>query len=290
MPMTSASTSDTDSDAPETFTLAESKKSAKRKNDDVEKAHAAQRKKSKLKNQERDKLLKEQAEKRKEKVKGGEEPLSVEARMERAMREAEEEASDEEEGGNKRRVDVKAEVKEQSEEWKGLPDAESDSEMEEDDENSSLASDSDEEMGEEGSSLGEDFNDDGLDDPDSLHSLKTSADRLPDHVFEAAFASHQKAHQAGLKTTETGKPKTKEKKRKNKSKDIIIGSKTIRTLSSALQTSKSGAHAQTRKMQRYIDRTLSLKGGNSTVKGWQRRPANIGVFKQSGPALNFSRS
>ncbi|KIL62832.1 hypothetical protein M378DRAFT_199063 [Amanita muscaria Koide BX008] len=287
--MTFASTSDTDSDVPETFTLAESKKSAKRKNVDVEKAHAAQRKKSKLKNQERDKLLKEQAEKRKER-KGGEDPLSVEARMKRAMREAEEEASDEEEGENKRRVDVEAEVNEQSEEWKGLSDAESDSEMEEDDENSGLASDSDEEMGEEGSSLGEDSNDDGLDDPDSLHNLKTSADRLPDHVFEAAFASHQKAHQAGLKTTETGKPKTKEKKRKNKSKDIIIGSKTIRTLSSALQTSKSGAHAQTRKMQRYIDRTLSLKGGNSTVKGWQRRPANIGVFKQSGPALNFARS
>ncbi|KAF8345751.1 hypothetical protein F5887DRAFT_917124 [Amanita rubescens] len=262
---TSDPSSDSDN-APEAFTLAESKKSAKRKSGEIEKAHAAINRQSKLKNQERDRVLKEQAKRRKERVnaEGDEDGRvgSLEARMERAMKEAQDEES----------VVV-------------------DSEGEHHD--GELASDMDLDVQAEDEDM--EFGEDGTDDDEEEEDLeKKSTKHLPDHLFEAAFASQNaQVEDASKSTTKSSslKPKpSKKKKRKTQSKDIVLGSRTIRTLLSTSQISREGSYAPMRKTQKYIDRSLALKGGNSRVRGWQRKAANIGVMRHSGPAAKFSRS
>jgi len=188
---TSDSSSDSD-DTPETFTLAESKKSAKRKSEEIEKAHAAINRQSKLKNQEKDRVLKEQAKRRKERenAQGDEDGRAdaLEARMERAMKEAQDEESL---------------VVDSEEERDGFSDDEIEGE---------LASDME-------------FGEDGTDEEEEDLEQK-STKHLPDHLFEAAFASQNvQLEDASNSTTKTSsKPKpSKKKKRKTQSKDIVLG-------------------------------------------------------------------
>lgn len=187
---TGGSSLESDLDAPESFSLAESKKSAKRKNEEIQKAHTAIKRQGKLKNQERDRTLKEQAKRRKERVNKEREDVIVdtpEARMERAMKEAREEGS---EGG--------------------------DSEGGEQDNFSGVGVE-DEDM-----ESGDDENEEVL--------AKKPSNHLPDHLFEVAFTSHntQQAEASNSPIQTSRKPKEaalapKKKKRKAQSKDMIIG-------------------------------------------------------------------
>ena len=195
---TSDSSSDSD-DTPETFTLAESKKSAKRKSEEIEKAHAAINRQSKLKNQEKDRVLKEQAKRRKERenAQGDEDGRAdaLEARMERAMKEAQDEESL---------------VVDSEEERDGFSDDEIEGELSSDME----------------------FGEDGTDEEEEDLEQK-STKHLPDHLFEAAFASQNvQLEDASNSTTKTSsKPKpSKKKKRKTQSKDIVLGWVSFRIL------------------------------------------------------------
>lgn len=190
------SSSESDSDAPESFSLAESKKSAKRKNEEIEKAHTAIKRQGKRKNQERDRTLKEQAKRRKESVNKESEDAAVdtpETRMERAMKEAQEEGS---EGG--------------------------DSEGEKDGFSGLGVEGEDMESGESSS--------DGMDDESEEILAKRPPKHLPDHLFEVAFASQNaqlaEASTSPVRTSRKSKEvalASKKKKRKAQSKDMVIG-------------------------------------------------------------------
>jgi hypothetical protein len=205
---TSDSSSDSD-DAPEAFTLAESKKSAKRKSEEIEKAHAAINRQSKLKNQERDRVLKEQAKRRKEKGNaegdGRGRVDALEARMERAMKEAQGEES------------VVADSEEEHHD--GFLDDGIEGELASDMDPDVQAEDEDMEFGEDGS---DEEDEDEEEDPETK-----STKHLPDHLFEAAFASqHAQLEETSKSTTKSSslKPKPpKKKKRKTQSKDIVLG-------------------------------------------------------------------
>ena len=188
---TSDSSSDSD-DAPETFTLAESKKSAKVRSGEIEKVHAAINRKSKLKNQKRDRVLKDLAKRRNEieNDKGDEDGRvgALEERMERAMKDAQDEEN----------VVVDSE-----EERDNFSDDEIEGEL------------VDVEVEDEDMEFGTDEEEEDLDRKPTKH--------LPDHLFEAAFAS-QNAQLEESMTKCSSKPKpSRKKKRKTQSKDIVLG-------------------------------------------------------------------
>lgn len=195
---TGDSSSESDSDSPESFSLVESKKSAKRKNEEIQKAHAAIKRQSKLKNQERDRVLKEQAKRRKERENPEGEDVAVdspEARMARAMQEAQEEENEFEDSARSG--------------------------------SSGLAvggADEDEDMESGESSV------DGMDDEDDEVLVKKPPKHLPDHLFEVAFASQNaqlaESSNSTIETPNKSKQATlasKKKKRTSQSKDIIVG-------------------------------------------------------------------
>jgi hypothetical protein len=201
---TGGSSSEADSDVPESFSLAESKKSAKRKNEEIQRAHTAIKRQGKLKNQERDRTLKEQAKRRpgKESVNKEREDVAVdtpEARMERAMMEAQEEGS----GGG-------------------------DSEGGEQDGFSGLGVEDEIASEEEDMESGE-SSADGMDvEIEEIPAKKPK--HLPDHLFEVAFASQNaqlaEASNSPIPTSRKSKEaalSSKKKKRKEQFKDMVIG-------------------------------------------------------------------
>ncbi|KAF9242346.1 hypothetical protein BU15DRAFT_60470 [Melanogaster broomeanus] len=126
------------------------------------------------------------------------------------------------------------------------------------------------------------------------------ADYLADDLFTAAFSS-QKSKQSSDKTSvESSKRQTLKKRRRKptaRSKDLVIDGRTIRTLSRA-SDSRSQATSRTvppSRARKFIDQSLALKGKQALLKakrrGWERRPANVGVMKFNGvPPLGFARS
>ncbi|KAE9394331.1 hypothetical protein BT96DRAFT_827845 [Gymnopus androsaceus JB14] len=44
------------------------------------------------------------------------------------------------------------------------------------------------------------------------------------------------------------------------------------------------------KVQKFLDRNLSVKGDKSRTRGWERRAANIGSMRRQGPAAHFVRA
>ncbi|KAJ7579049.1 hypothetical protein C8J56DRAFT_1059282 [Mycena floridula] len=108
-----------------------------------------------------------------------------------------------------------------------------------------------------------------------------ASDHLPDHLFESAFASSKTKKSKSL--PEIAKRKTRSR---NRPKDLIIGSRTIRTLSDIDRASLS---APSSKAKKFLERSLALRGGNSRSKGWERRAVNVGILKGTGPAAHFVR-
>ncbi|TFK38829.1 hypothetical protein BDQ12DRAFT_651239 [Crucibulum laeve] len=261
--------------APEAVSLAQSKQRVQQHNDQLQKVQLAQKEKKKQTNRERDRKLKERA----EKTRGKKKDDKLESRMARAMQEGQEEMDNSED-------DAVLEGFAAFGSEAGSGDS-----MDEDSEGDSEDGfyNEDEEMG------SDDDDDDDFDDEEENGELpkpksKSNPNHLPDELFTAAFSSKPidaLSKPTGAKNVQQST--SKRRKRTNTTpKDVLVGSRAIRTLQTASRPSISSTVAP-RKVRKFLDRALALKGGNSK-KGWERRPANIGVLRQSGPAANFVRN
>ncbi|OBZ78006.1 hypothetical protein A0H81_01657 [Grifola frondosa] len=296
-----ASPESSDDDAPEAFSFGSSKKTAKGAQDAVQRFHAAEKLKQKEKNRERDRALKERSAqanaKRKagaagkskvkklpivesesegdEDAEGGERD-DLETRMERAMREAEEESSSDEDA---------------AEDHSGGSD--------EDDVESRSDADEDEQMSLDGNAEEDDEMSESGGDEDEVPTApksRTNPNYLPDHLFKSAFSQASQSSSAKRPAAHAPKaPPKKRKRTKRGSQDIVLGSRTIRTLPSSSEGIPSIASRALRpptRTKRFLNRSLNLKGSVAAAKtkGWERRPANLGVMKRNGPAAGFVRN
>jgi len=124
-------------------------------------------------------------------------------------------------------------------------------------------------------------------------------DYLADDLFLAAFSSQNSKSSTDKKTTESSKLRTLKKRQRKtnaRAKDLVIGGRTIRTLP---RTSDPRSQATARtvpssRSRKFIDQSLAVKGKQALLKakrrGWERRPANIGVMKSEGAPIGFARS
>jgi hypothetical protein len=206
--------------------------------------------------------------------------------MERAMQEAQEESSEDEEG--------KAESSSQFDEFDGI----SVNGEDDDEEDSSNDDDHAEEEDDDESQAEDDSEDDAVhEEPPKSQKTRFNPDHLPDELFTAAFASKPKRKtlaENGEKDKDATRSRpTKKRKSSNVQKDLVIGyvilwnglcikfmfsffpsSRAIRMLPNSTQPSVP-ATLPSRKVKRFLDRTLALKGSNQRTKGWERRPGNF---------------
>ncbi|KIK99224.1 hypothetical protein PAXRUDRAFT_132532 [Paxillus rubicundulus Ve08.2h10] len=132
----------------------------------------------------------------------------------------------------------------------------------------------------------------------NIRSSNRRMDYLADDLFLAAFSQKSKSS-TDKKTTESSKLRTLKKRRRKtnaRAKDLVIGGRTIRTLPRASDP-RSQATALTippSHARKFIDQSLAVKGKQALLKakrrGWERRPANIGVMKSEGAPFGFARS
>ncbi|KAI0077490.1 hypothetical protein K474DRAFT_1690821 [Panus rudis PR-1116 ss-1] len=297
-------TSSSDDEAPEAFSFDSQKKAVKGHDEAIQKYTAELKRKEKEKNRARDRVLKERAQqaggkKKKSKkspdfVQGssgsdgeseddeeGVRPKDdLEARMERAMREAEEESDADD-----------PEAMDNDEEFGGFgadPEGESGSEENDSEEGSHSGMDEDEDEDEDENE--EYMSEEEQERPRPKSSKK--ANYLPDHLFQSAFAQAQKTSSTLTKrkaSTKKEEATLKKRKRPRKTnKDIVVGSRTIRTIPKTPTPLGLKAPAGAKK---FLAQNLNLKGqaGKTKAKGWERRPANLGVMRRSGPAAHFAR-
>ncbi|KZP22122.1 hypothetical protein FIBSPDRAFT_860019 [Athelia psychrophila] len=260
--MSSSLSGSDDEDSPETFSLEQSKLDAISKNGALRKAEAAEKEKRKEKNRQKDRKLKERA-LLSGKAKGLE-VNDVQDRMERAMRDA---GAEEDESG--------AEGQDGDEEM-------------EDSENFSDESD-DEDM----SNVEEDSSDEDSAEPGFPSSTSGNPHHLPEHLFTTAFTPTTPSKIPASSSRKVALSK-KRKRQTPGTKDTLVGTRVVRRL-----TDSSHPHSDSQigtksmpssKATRFVNRSLALKGNKARTKGWERRPANIGVLKpQGGPAVGFVR-
>ncbi|KAI0367311.1 hypothetical protein BV20DRAFT_1054941 [Pilatotrama ljubarskyi] len=237
---------------------------------------------------------------------------ALEERMARAMREAEEEDSDEldedEEGSAFEGFSGEGM---QVEEGDGEESAEGDDDGEEDEDEDEMSdeeaegdrqddageSDEDEEMGSES----EEDEDEEDEQPSSAKRPAQKQNYLPDHLFKSALSSAARntkikfADEDSAPSRAPTSPPRKRRHAKRPAKDIILGSRTIRTLpktSEAITPAAAKALPPPRRVNKFLKHSLNVKGdlAKSKTKGWTRRAANLGVMKRSGPAAHFVRS
>lgn len=263
-----------DEEAPENISLAQSKQSVHRRETELKKAEILVKERKREENRERDRKLKERAERNKGKQKeksGSSRDLELEARMQRAMQEAQDEMGEDESGDE--------------EEFAGF----------------GMEGSDDDESGEESSNQEEESGSD--DDESDTESIPNDADRkehpgrksnpdhLPDELFEAAFNASTASSKRNVEDIDSKTRLSSRKRKRNNEppKDLIIGSREIRVLPDGNKPSTPSARPS-RKIRKFLGRTLALKGGNPKARGWERRPVNIGVMRRnSGPAANFVR-
>ncbi|TEB29193.1 hypothetical protein FA13DRAFT_1793293 [Coprinellus micaceus] len=133
----------------------------------------------------------------------------------------------------------------------------------------------------------------------ALDDFELRVNRLPDHLFEAAFAAPSSSATATPNpkskrkstppTAQTTQPSRKRLRPDVGHEDLQVGVERVR----ALGTAASGAHrallaGPSRRVNEFLDWALALKGTGKKRLGWERRPANIGLMRStSGPAANF---
>ncbi|KAL5521168.1 hypothetical protein ACEPAG_9090 [Sanghuangporus baumii] len=291
--------SDNEDIAPEIVTLSDSKRHAKRLNEVQQTAESDVKRRRKERNRRRDENLKRRAqetrgddkkrnERRLQREKTNEnedeETRVLEARMQRAMQEAVAEEGDEKEswGDFKDQEDIEVGV---------ATGSDSDSSDHPSEENG-LASDEsmcgveEEGMG-EGPSDAEPSNDPEL-------------DYLPDHLFSEALskkAATQSKKDSSL-NEQSLKTKSNQKRKpakKRKTKEVVLGSKTIRTISpnfSRVSLAASGT-LPPGKIKRFYESHLNLRSNHASSKrgsSWDRKAASIGVLRSRSPAAHFVRS
>jgi len=297
--------SDSESDAPEAISLSQSKKSIKQQNAKIHKAGILARQKIKLKNQEKDHKLKERAalKQKDDKVasKSGkrlkqavsadeaedaEEVVDeVEARMLRAMEDAEGEGNEGEGEGSDLDEDEGFSGFQEGSSFDGDAAMDEDGDSAEDSDDHNIWDDQDDDMEDADAS-----SDDGVERTTNPTQPRKSVNYLPDEVFQAAFSQAEKPKPSQSKKNAVLSAKHQKKRRRSQPKDVIVGSKAIRMLASTTRPVTANAAVPSSKINRFLNRTLALKSQRSIPgKGWERRPANLGVLRRNGPPAHFVR-
>ncbi|KAI9566976.1 hypothetical protein HD554DRAFT_1041053 [Boletus coccyginus] len=315
-----------DDDAPEVLSHSTSKAEAKRNQRVLHDFEAEENARRKARNREKDQKLKERARVTKggetgEKLKGvrfmeqtlegddegesgedgGDDEDDMEARMSRAMRDAagevedgEGDDDDDDDGefrGFEEGMDLGDDmasgsdssfVQDEDDEDAGMSLGESDS-------TDPTASTDDEEMDEDEETVSLQPN---------IHRPSRKADYLADDLFAAAFAS-QNSIPPRKKSAEATQQQTVKKRRKKSiahPKDLVIGGRTIRTLPrpSDPRSQATARSVPSARARRFVNQSLAMKGKKALLrakkKGWERRPANVGVMKYQGAPHSFARS
>jgi hypothetical protein len=248
-----------DEDAPESFSLQDSKRTVRRQAANLLQFEASEKEKQRARNRQRDKRLKEQAEIPKRRRK------DAQARMERAMLDA---AKEEREG-----------------------EGSSEHEAQDVDEDSSDGGSQDEDI--EG---GEDERMRSDDDSDREDDTKRKTDYLPDHLFVSAFSKPTATSRTiSQSSTQAKLPRKGSKRRLRSAKDVVVGSvpctmsclrrtkskvstcspRTVRILADPAKTFPSAASTVPRgKVRAFVERSLGLRGKASKSKGWTRKPGS----------------
>ncbi|KAJ3819333.1 hypothetical protein F5880DRAFT_1616558 [Lentinula raphanica] len=251
-----------DDEAPEAVSLSQTKSAAKKRRKELHDLDAQANKRRKVE----------------EDGSSDDEENDIEARMLRAMQQAEEEEekSDEE-------VESDGDEEESDAEMRGL---EGDGDDDDDDDD-----DEEEEEEEEGNAEAE---------VDELNSLHKNPNHLPDYLFASVLASTKtnEKKSTAKKTTKPEPNRTRRRKKRNGGKDHIVGSRLLRiTSDSGISSAPRATLAMqpSSKVKRFIDKNLLLKTreGDRLGKrgrGYERRAANIGSLRRLGPANNFVRS
>ncbi|EKM52955.1 uncharacterized protein PHACADRAFT_259121 [Phanerochaete carnosa HHB-10118-sp] len=121
---------------------------------------------------------------------------------------------------------------------------------------------------------------------------------LPEHLFASAFSQLSSEDEPKAKARSkkrAASPPTKRRKRvKTTMKGIVVGSRVVRTLPSLADcpsTRTPKGLAPPRALNKFIGRRLNARGHakDAKLRGWERRPANVGVVKRNGPAAHFVR-
>ncbi|KAG1814901.1 hypothetical protein EV424DRAFT_1124918 [Suillus variegatus] len=300
-----------DDDAPEAVSHSISKRNAKREKKTLRDFEAEENARKKAQNRERDRKLKERAvvtrlgklsdntmQKGKRKASresniesdgssGQEDDIPKDNRLEMRMRRAMEDAATEMDDGDDGNSDGELEnLMDRGSSESGI-----DEEMAEF--NAESGSDEDEEM----ASGSEDESED--EDRPPLTKSSAKGQYLEDTLFASAFASqsaHAMADTTATKSLQKVLPSRKRQRRPlARAKDILVGTRTIRTLPDSLGSKvRSTAHTiPSQKIRKFVDQSLAIKGRLASAKakarGWERRPANVGVMKWTGAPSGFVR-
>ncbi|KAH9913685.1 uncharacterized protein BXZ73DRAFT_106864 [Epithele typhae] len=299
-PKHAAAESSDDSDAPEAVSFGSSKKAARGEQAAVQTFRDAQKRKTKEKNRALDANLKARAQgQAARKIEDGgraakkprvEEVVDGSEEDERGEEagEDDDESGDQDEGGGPSRKDLEARMA------RAMLDAE-----EEEDED--LSGDDPERLDEDDGSGLSGEEDAELDDPEEDSEdeelAPAKSNYLPEHLFSALHTKPKNTKIVFSDDTPARPPPSQSKKRKRSKsvKDIVVGSRVIRTLPKPTDlATPAGAKglARTRKAETFVKKSLNLKGdpAKSKIKGYTRRPANLGVMKRNGPAAGFVRN
>ncbi|KIP05262.1 hypothetical protein PHLGIDRAFT_128994 [Phlebiopsis gigantea 11061_1 CR5-6] len=276
------SSASSDDEAPEAFSFSNSKKTAESEAKVLQQFHAEEKLKLKEKRRQRDRTLKERA-----KGKGKAKETTV---AEARSSESDAEDSGREAGGSASREELEARMD------RAMLEADAESSEEEEDSIMGDASSSgdDDEPGAEAHDAG------SVDAvaPAPTRPKRTPAkqpissskkDYLPEHLFTSAFSQLPPSAPAPKSKKRAASPPAPHRKRAKKArKDLSVGSRTVRTLPA--QTPARGL-APPARVSRFLARTLNARGGaqEAKVRGWERKAAHIGVLKRSGPAARFVR-
>ncbi|KAI9057697.1 hypothetical protein FKP32DRAFT_1597909 [Trametes sanguinea] len=239
---------------------------------------------------------------------GGEEGAArsaLEERMARAMREAEEEDS-ELDGEASASDDLSGEDVDMDEaEGFGEEFGDEDEEFDEegDEEDSEEEGEEDEVEDEDMASEDDEDESESEEDHQSSYSNPSKQNRnyLPDHLFKFALSHATPRNNKITFDDEDSLPSRapaslhKRRRAKRSAKDILLGSRTVRTLSKtseAISPAAAKGLPPPRRVEKFIKHSLNLKGdvNRSKTKGWARRAANLGVMRRNGPAANFVRN
>ncbi|KAI9438498.1 hypothetical protein H4582DRAFT_173108 [Lactarius indigo] len=291
--------SDSESGQPESLSLSASASTAKGHDHALRILYAAQKRRIRETNKRRDEILKAQAGRRRRSMiapgENGERNLEhheVEVddieggsdmdarllrRMTRAMGEAEEET--EQVSGS-----------ESGEEWGGIKSADSESFQ---------SHPADEDMPISNGDTG------ALDsEGDSVSAVQSTTSKyLPDHLFAAALEKSRTRTRNNLnvrpsRTTPKARPTTKKRRPPHsRAKDVVVGTRTLRTLSSPVSTPlpAPGATVAPPRVKKFLANALALQGSkkrNSKLSlRWERRPSHLGVLKRTNgaPTTAFAR-
>ncbi|KAF8504308.1 hypothetical protein F5888DRAFT_728909 [Russula emetica] len=143
--------------------------------------------------------------------------------------------------------------------------------------------------------------DDGL--PGALHSQVPSSKYLPDHVFVAARPKLNPENDVRISQTT---PKTRSTRKRHpvlraRRKDVVVGTRTVRTLSSSpasVHVQSQGTTLRPALIDKFVTNALRLGGKDKKISPrgnasrWERRPSHLGVMKRAvgAPVTGFART